>query len=752
MKILELHITEFGCLTDRHLIPDEGMNLLVGDNETGKSTVMLFIKFMLYGLPKRGTPERERSVSRLGHRAAGSMTVSHGTETYRIERSYSDGGRGSDKHTVIRMRDGETVFAGEEPGQALLGVPREVFESSCGIGQLQCAGIGGKKEAAAIRNLLTSADESVDIERIEKRLEAIRVLYRHKRGEGGRLNDLDSLIAEEQQRLEKAIEGRLRIETLEADLRANAAKIEEKEQQLKRAELLLTEIHKIEVLRRFDALRQNSEECAHLRAQTERLRKETLQTEYMPVSADIARLTMLSDSLKRAETEQAEAEEACRTLQTSAAYNEEAAAVGEQLERSGGVFGVLDPLRRALRLAKVGAVSGLCGVGLLLVAVGLIFFSYYVFIGFGLAIVGIFLASLGLTLSLRGRKTAKRIAAMFNQSVFDLPAYLNACAEAWQAKREAQTMLTAAQTKADSAAQHAAHQQAALRAALDKTAPRTEATVEAGYEEARRLEAFLSEYEAGKSKEKTLSELVESDRRILSVHDEAALRDSLTISPEKISREMTERAAQEKQFYGAQLQTLRMQESRWRTELINCRVSTQEPLVLSDRIASLKKQREEGEAYYDALMTAMEAVRRAGETMRGNITPAISHRASELMRTISQGKYADLRMNGELELSLFEEGGLSSDASTLSGGTRDAAYIALRIALMQQLFGEEMPPLLMDETLCQTDDSRSERILSLLNELSRQGLQVLLFTCHRREEQICKKMGISVKLHRFDRF
>ena len=117
MKILELHITEFGCLTDYHLHLDEGINLLVGDNETGKSTVLLFIKFMLYGLPKRPNPERDRSVSRLGHCAAGSMTVRCGDETYRIERSYTDSGRGSDKHTVIRMSDGVAVFAGEEPGE-----------------------------------------------------------------------------------------------------------------------------------------------------------------------------------------------------------------------------------------------------------------------------------------------------------------------------------------------------------------------------------------------------------------------------------------------------------------------------------------------------------------------------------------------------------------------------------------------------------------------------------------------------------
>ena len=749
MKILDLHIIEFGCLSDYTLIPDEGINLLVGDNETGKSTILLFIKFMLYGLPKRGNPERERSVSRMGHRAAGSMTIQRQGEIYRIERSYTESGRGSDKHTVIRMSDGAVVLAGQEPGEALLSVPREVFESSCGIGQLRCADIGGKKEVAAIRNLLTSADESVDIERIEKRLESIRVIYRHKRGEGGKIGELDMQIAEEEQRLRKAIEVRLRIETLESELRENAKQIEEKEEQLRQAEMLLTEVQKIEVLRRFDAMRKNAEEARQVGEAAERLRKESLRTEYMPVSADAARLVMLSDSLRRMQAEQIQAEDMLRRLQEERAYDERAASIGAQLERSGGVASALDPLRRAMRLTKVGAVFSACGAISLLAGLG-ICLTPIVMAGLLVTLVGLFVTTFGLTLVLRGRKNAKRIAGAFSQSVSDLPDYLHACAAALGSKRSAESTVAAAQMKVDGIAERIADQQEDLRNALQKTTPESEATPDMGIAEAERIEAFLAGYTALKNREKTLQELVESDRRILSVHDETALRESLTVSVEDISMEMVERAAQTKNFYTAQLQALRMQETNRRTELINCRASVSDPLYLSDRIASLKQQRKESGFYCGALIEATEAIRRAAQTMRGNITPAISRGASKWMQRISGGKYADLRMNGEMELSLFEENGLSSPSQMLSGGTRDVAYIALRIALMQQIFGEELPPLLMDETLCQTDDGRSVQILSLLSELCRGGLQVLLFTCHDREQRLCQEGKISATSHRLE--
>ena len=79
----------------------------------------------------------------------------------------------------------------------------------------------------------------------------------------------------------------------------------------------------------------------------------------------------------------------------------------------------------------------------------------------------------------------------------------------------------------------------------------------------------------------------------------------------------------------------------------------------------------------------------------------------------------------------------------LSGGTRDAAYLCLRIALMMQLFPDELPPLLLDESLCQMDEGRVERVLCLLSELCGKDMQCMLFTCHRREREICLAKELS---------
>ena len=52
MKILDLKIRNFGKLSDRHIELADGINLIYGENESGKSTVHTFIRAMFFGLER----------------------------------------------------------------------------------------------------------------------------------------------------------------------------------------------------------------------------------------------------------------------------------------------------------------------------------------------------------------------------------------------------------------------------------------------------------------------------------------------------------------------------------------------------------------------------------------------------------------------------------------------------------------------------------------------------------------------------
>ena len=52
MKINNIQINGFGTLKDKTLRFDEGINLICGNNESGKSTLAHFIKAIFYGVNK----------------------------------------------------------------------------------------------------------------------------------------------------------------------------------------------------------------------------------------------------------------------------------------------------------------------------------------------------------------------------------------------------------------------------------------------------------------------------------------------------------------------------------------------------------------------------------------------------------------------------------------------------------------------------------------------------------------------------
>ena len=104
-------------------------------------------------------------------------------------------------------------------------------------------------------------------------------------------------------------------------------------------------------------------------------------------------------------------------------------------------------------------------------------------------------------------------------------------------------------------------------------------------------------------------------------------------------------------------------------------------------------------------------------------------------------------MGRDLNLSLADSVGLTTTQEMMSGGTRGASYLALRISLMMQIFENELPPLMMDEVLCQLDATRVKRILGLIGEMCEKDMQCLLFTCHQREAEDCNELGIKAKIH-----
>ncbi|HWJ04131.1 MAG TPA: AAA family ATPase [Verrucomicrobiae bacterium] len=120
----------------------------------------------------------------------------------------------------------------------------------------------------------------------------------------------------------------------------------------------------------------------------------------------------------------------------------------------------------------------------------------------------------------------------------------------------------------------------------------------------------------------------------------------------------------------------------------------------------------------------------SGEVQR-EFAPLVNARIENTINKITGGRYNLIKIDEELSMkAIVPETGSVTDIGSLSLGTVDQFYFALRLALAD-VIGVKFP-LLLDEPFIQYDDNRLEAILRVLLDLS-QHSQIILFSCHRRE-------------------
>lgn len=95
MRLIDLHIDGFGKFHDLDLRFAEGMNILYGHNEAGKSTLHAFLQAMLYGLERRpgvGSAAKLHKKYRpwdAPERFGGTLRLAHEGQVYRVVRDFN---------------------------------------------------------------------------------------------------------------------------------------------------------------------------------------------------------------------------------------------------------------------------------------------------------------------------------------------------------------------------------------------------------------------------------------------------------------------------------------------------------------------------------------------------------------------------------------------------------------------------------------------------------------------------------------
>ena len=149
MIIKRVNIIAFGGLKDKVISFDNGINVIYGENEAGKSTIQAFIKIWLYGMSSyKGKDykqnERLKYMPSTGETISGELYVESKNKDYIIRRTFGKSKK-EDTSSIIDAITGEEIsyISKDEPGKYFFNINRATFINTLFIGQL---GVGVRKD------------------------------------------------------------------------------------------------------------------------------------------------------------------------------------------------------------------------------------------------------------------------------------------------------------------------------------------------------------------------------------------------------------------------------------------------------------------------------------------------------------------------------------------------------------------------------------------------------------------------------
>ena len=157
------------------------------------------------------------------------------------------------------------------------------------------------------------------------------------------------------------------------------------------------------------------------------------------------------------------------------------------------------------------------------------------------------------------------------------------------------------------------------------------------------------------------------------------------------------------------------------TELLSFEENQLEELNEKQRIFNIVKQLLE-ESYVE---------------MKNNISPKFNEAFSKNIERFSNGEYKTVIVNEGIKVQL--KNGNFLNTNYLSTGTINQIYLAMRLAVLNELSNEKLP-IILDEAFAYFDDDRLEETLKFLTNVDN---QVIIFSCTKREDEILKKLGVQ---------
>ena len=152
---------------------------------------------------------------------------------------------------------------------------------------------------------------------------------------------------------------------------------------------------------------------------------------------------------------------------------------------------------------------------------------------------------------------------------------------------------------------------------------------------------------------------------------------------------------------------------------------------LKEELSEINTQIELFERRYEALSLAEEIMEEAYQRRQSETGPEFSKDAADILEKMTNGRYKEMKISRNFDISLKNDAGAMQRAYNYSGATVDQMYLALRLALVKSLSSkDERLPVILDDPFVQYDSERKQLAYRALDEFSKENnIQIILTAC-----------------------
>ena len=763
MIIESINIKSFGMITDMAMSFSDDINVIVGHNESGKSTIAAFIKYMLYGFANEPSTddmpdERERRINWNNGTAQGTMTVRADGKRYLISRTTqrvesSDRISYKEDSSITDLETGSPAFGKVAAGEVFFGVDRELFDNTAFIGQIGDSSINENAVRQSMENILFSGNEKINNERAAGKVAVKMENLLHKSGAGGAIYELRRRKDQLTERFRSADEDNKEILAKEAilhDIRANRKEAATTRDKFADLELCYRNVL---VIKSFDELHEIEEKCdAKTEEYNEYIEKNT-RAGFVPTNTYLTDIAVSRRSVDDAYRTLVDAEDKYAEEKRAAGITRESEAAIELCDELGGEATIIGGAKRAranqvrsIVLASLGGLLLLAAAVFQIVARGALA-TTLPRIGFAIpGLLGIALSVFMTVMFFREKKALLEILGSFGtENLSDLVTKLGVVNEQRLLRDKLNHDTEEARVAYENAKDGYERAKADLLGVILKWGeePPTSNLNDFldGLED--KVRVFLEGETKLLSEKNELEISVRELRRHLSDKSEIEIRGQVSPLKRKVLSEIDPESIQAGiEDCERRIAELDREAENVEAELAMLKARATDPSELYSKMQENDAKIEELLLQYDACVLALKAIEGASDNLRREISPRLAEFTAELMGVMSDRKYTDLDVSDGLRVSFTSKDGERRSVDFLSGGTRDLSYVSLRMALIDMLYGEK-PPVCFDESFAHQDNLRAKSMMKALKKLSDEGQQSFVFTCREREAALARDVSKS---------